>query len=362
MVLVRGRKGFVLVLCLVLWHAATLAAAHQQERLLEKDYVALVETYQSGQADTAVIELLTRQPGEWLALADRLVKRGSTFVGGGPTSAGSIYRAASLMHAQAAFRLWSEGDDKLASAHFNTARALVDISDRADSTSPTFRRRWYLATALVITRLVPPAQAAAYFADASRRVPDDVPLLTAAGWFSGHRSDLPAAPGWNLRTAQTRRRQYQEEAARFLTGALAVDPGAPEAALRLAHLEGAMGREDQAASRLEDLLTRDDLDRFLVYVANLVLGGIQERQGKKAEAERSYRQAIELHPVAQSARVALAQLHYAAGRSAEAAEVVEPMLLAGEAREGNDPWSDYRLAYPSVGQLVFEELVAEVQQ
>ena len=47
---------------------------------------------------------------------------------------------------------------------------------------------------------------------------------------------------------------------------------------------------------------------------------------------------------------------------AEAADAVEPMLLAGEAREGNDPWSDYRLAYPSIGRLVFTDLIAEVQQ
>ena len=173
---------------------------------------------------------------------------------------------------------------------------------------------------------------------------------------------LPAAPGWNLRTAQTRTRQYQEEAVRFLNRAVEADPRAPEATLRLAHLEGAMGREDQAARRLNDLLDRDDVDRFLQYVAHLVLGGLQERQGTVADAEQSYRAAIALHPVAQSARVALAALLYAAGNAEEAADAVEPMLLAGEAREGNDPWSDCRLAYPSIGRLVFTDLIAEVQQ
>jgi tetratricopeptide (TPR) repeat protein len=354
------RAALTPVLCLALVPNTT-ALAQQDARRLEQEYMALVEDYRSGQRDLSVVQLLTGQPDRWLALVDRFLNRGRTFVGGGSMPDAGFYRAASLMHAQASFRLWSGGDDEFASAHFNRARGLVDLSDRSGTTLPAFRPRWYLATTLLLTRLVLPEVAAAHFADASRRVPDDVPLLTAAGWFSEHRSDLPAAPGWSLRTAQARRRQYQEEATRFLTSALAVDPRTPEATLRLARLEGAMGRDEQAASRLKGLLTRTDLDRSLAYVAHLVLGGIHERQGARADAERFYREAIKLDPVAQSARVALAQLLYAAGGVAQAADILEPMLTAGDARDGNDPWSDYRLAYPSVGQRLFEDLVAEVQ-
>jgi tetratricopeptide (TPR) repeat protein len=355
------RAALVSLVCLAVVPHAT-AIAQQDARRLEQEYMALVEDYRSSQRDRAVARLLTGQPDRWLALVDRLLNRGRTFVGGGSMPDAAFYRAASLMHAQASFRLWSEGDDELASAHFNRGRGLVDLSDRSGTAVPAFRPRWYLATTLILTRLVQPQVAAAQFADASRRVPDDVRLLTAAGWFSEHRSDLPAAPGWSLRTAQTRRRQYQEEATRYLTSALAVDPRTPEATLRLARLEGAMGREEQAVSRLKGLLTRTDLDRSLAYVAHLVLGGIHERQGARADAERLYREAMELDTVAQSARVALAQLLYAAGDVAEAANVLEPMLSAGDARDSNDPWSDYRLAYPSVGQRLFEDLVAEVQQ
>ncbi len=361
-VMVRGgRKACVAVLCLTLWSSAT-AGAHQEARQLEQEYTAVVDVYRSGQPDAAVVRLLKDSPDGFLGTASRIVKLGRTFVGGGTAFTGAFHRAASLLHARAAFSLWSGGNDKLASAHFDVARALVDLSDRLDMASPAFRPRWYLATTLALARVVPPARAAAYFADACRRVPNDVRLLTAAGWFSEHRSDLPAALGWNLRTTQTRRRQYQEEAVRHLTSALAADPRAPEATLRLAHLEAAMGRESGAIERLTALLMRIDLDRSIVYVAQLVLGGIYEGQGRASDAERAYREAVALDPVAQSARVALAQLLYAAGEVDDAADIVDPVLAGRDARDGNDPWSDYRLAYPSIGQLIFEDLVAEVQQ
>jgi hypothetical protein len=357
----RGCKTLLFALCVGLWSPSP-APANQDTRATEAEYLAIVDKFRSGQPERAVLELLSDGSDRLLGTVNRIVKMGSTFVGGSLASPSEFYRAASLMHADASFRLWSAGMDKRASAHYDLASALVDLSDRVDTTAPTFRPRWYLATALALTRLLPPAEAAARFEDACRRVPGDVRLLTAAGWFSERRSILPAAPGWNLRTAQTRTRQHQEEALRFLNTAVEADPRAPEATLRLAHLEGAMGHEDRSAKRLNDLLARDDVDRLLQYVAHLVLGGLQEGQGKVADAEQSYRAAIALHPVAQSARVALAALLYAAGHATEAADIVEPMLLAGEAREGNDPWSDYRLAYPSIGRLIFTDLVAEVQQ
>ena len=63
---------------------------------------------------------------------------------------------------------------------------------------------------------------------------------------------------------------------------------------------------------------------------------------------------------AQSARVALAKLLYDAGNGAAAAEVGETAVRR-EGEEVNDPWTDYRLAYPGVGRLVLDELRAIVQ-
>ncbi len=339
------------------------SAAAQARESTAQQYRSLLELYRAGWTDKAVDQLLATDQGAVSALVEVYVKRGALGVGADSTQDldEAFYRASSMLHAEAAFRCWSEGLDKRASAHFGLARGLVDASEGASARSQAFRRRWYLATALLVTRLVSPETAVDHFALAVKRLPADVPILIAAGWFSERLADLPAARNWNLRTAQTVRRRRQTEAVRYLTEALAVAPRSAAASLRLARVESEMERVDQAATRLSALVARDDLDRSTAYVGRLVLGHLRERQGNRTEAERWYREAMRLDPVAQSARVALGQLLHAAGDSAQAADVVEPMLTAGEDRERNDPWSDYRLAYPLVGQLIFEELRDEVR-
>lgn len=353
----------VVILCLVLsagpsWSAA---AARGQESTA-RQYQAVVDLYRSGWTAKAVDQLLASDQGAVSALVEGYVKRGVAGVGGDSALDEGFLRASSMLHAEAAFRCWEEGLDKRASAHILLARGLVDASERVSASSQAFRRRWYLATALLITRLVSPEDAAEYFTQAVKRVPDDAPILTAAGWLSERQADLPAGRGWNVRTAQTMRRRRQDEAVRYLTAALAVDPRSAEAALRLSRVESEMGRAERASERLATLLSRDDLDRHTAYVGRLVLGRLRERQGRAQEAERWYREALGLDPVAQSARVAVGQLLHAAGDSAGAADVVEPMLMAGEDRDRNDPWSDYRLAYPLVGKLIFDELRDEVRR
>jgi tetratricopeptide (TPR) repeat protein len=357
---VTGWRALAVLLALVAGLPMSTVAAQNRESTAQQ-YRSLLDLYRSGWTDQAVDQLLAVDQGAVAALVEGYVKRGAIAVGRDPALDEMFYRAASMLHAEAAFRCWDEGLDKRASTHFGLARGLVDGLDRASGAAGAFRRRWYLATALLITRRVLAEEAAEHFAQAVKRVPGDVPILVAAGWLSERQADLPAGRGWDLRTANTLRRRRQDEAVRYLTAALAVDARSAEASLRLARVESEMGRVDQAATRLSALVARDDLDRATAYVGRLVLGHLHERQGDAREAERWYREAMRLDPVAQSARVALGQLLHAAGDSAQAADVVEPMLTAGEDRERNDPWSDYRLAYPLVGQLIFEELRDEVQ-
>lgn len=355
-----GWRALAVLLALVAGLPMSAVAAQDRESTAQR-YRSLIDLYRSGWTDKAVDRLLAADQDAVLALVEGYVKRGAIGVGRDPTLDAAFYRAASMLHAEAAFRCWEDGLDKRASAHFGLARGLVDASEGASVGPHPFRRRWYLATALLVTRELPPEAAAEQFAQAIKRVPDDVPILTAAGWFSHRLADLPAARGWDLRMAQRVRRRRHDEALRYLTAALAVEPRSTEASLRLAHLESDMGRDEQAGGRLAALLARDDLDRATAYVGRLVLGRLQERKGDARGAERRYREAMRLDPLAQSARVALGQLLHAAGDSAQAADVVEPMLTAREDRERNDPWSDYRLAYPVLGQLIFEELRDEVR-
>lgn len=358
---VNRRRALALLLCLAAG-TSWAAGAEQGRESTAQRYGSLVELYRSGWKDKAVDQLMAGDQGVVTALVEGYVKRGAIGIGRDPALDAVFYRAAAMLHAEAALRCWAEGLDKRASAHFGLARGLADASESVSAAPASFRRRWYLSTALLLTRRLSPEQALVHVAEAVKRVPDDVAILTAAGWFSERLADLPAARGWDLRRVQTIRRRRQDEALRYLTAALAVDPRAAEAALRLSRVESEMGRVEGAAARLAGLLERDDLARATAYVGRLVLGRLLERQGNAREAERLYREAMRLDPVAQSARLALGQLLHAAGDSVQAADVVEPMLTAGTNRERNDPWADYRLAYPLVGELLFDELRDEVRR
>jgi Flp pilus assembly protein TadD len=186
--------------------------------------------------------------------------------------------------------------------------------------------------------------------------------LTAAGWFSERRAHGAAAPGATLAMQQRSRRIQRQYAERYLEGALRAEPAAAEAALRLARLDVTAGRDADATRRLTALLARPDVESSAAYVGRLLLGGIQERQGETAAAARTYREALALDEVAQSARVALSALLYTSGDAEAAAAVVEPLVTRAGPRQRNDPWADYQLGYLPVGRALLEELRNEVRR
>ena len=83
--------------------------------------------------------------------------------------------------------------------------------------------------------------------------------LTAAAWFSERRSLGAAAPGATPAMQQRSRRIHRQAAERYLARALRADPAAAEAALRLARLDVAAGRDAEARTRLTAVLVRPGL-------------------------------------------------------------------------------------------------------
>lgn len=352
--------GLLLVLPLAAQGAQGGQALVSARQLAE--YREVVDAYRAGRHDAALERLLAADHPALAALVSGLIKRASLGVGRDPWLDRAFYQAASLLHAAAALDRWRNVEDERASAHLGLARGLVDAAAGADSRSEAFRRRWYLATSLLLVQVLSPDAAARAFDVALRRVPRDAPLLVAAGWFHERLADGNASAGWSLRTAQAMRRNEHTLASRRFEAALAIDPGSAEAALRLARVDAAMGRDARAVSRLTALLAREDLDTFTAYVGRLVLGDVHERHGRTADAERCFREAVEIDPSARSARLALGQLRYAAGEADAAADLVAPVLHARSHGQDNDPWVNYRLAYPLIGRLVFDELAAEVRR
>jgi tetratricopeptide (TPR) repeat protein len=325
-------------------------------------YRALVQAYRTGDVDAATKGMLSLNQD----VVDALVRRYVTLAHDGfdrdSTLDEEFFRAAAMLHAEAAFRCWDHLQLIDCGAQVDMARRLVDVGERAGRKAGSFRRRWYAAAGLILTTHLTADNSVAFFEDAVRKFPDDVPLLTAAGWFSERLSFRSASPGAALKNAQAMRRKHQQRAAMLFQQALDVEAGAAEPTLRLARVEAAMGDLERARNRLTKLVARDGVPPLLAYVARLTLGELHERRGEAAEAERHYRQAMTLDQVAQSARVALARVLYTSGDPAGAAEVIEPAVRTGVQRDRNDPWADYQLAYPAVGRLLFDELRKEVQR
>jgi len=329
-------------------------------RVLER-YRAVVDAYRSGQAQAAVNDALRLEPSV-LQAVDRLATRALKGNLTDSTLDAAFFRAAAMLHADVAFHCWRSGCDHDARPHLDRARRLVDASDRPNGAASTFRRHWYVATTLVVSTVIVPDDALEYFEEWVKGLPDDVPLLTAAGWFSERLSTVAAAPRSTLRSQQTLHRRYQLTAERFLTTALKLQPGAAEAALRLARVETLMGRDAEARRRLLPLVARSDIDTSVAYVGRLLLGGIHERERNAGEAAHWYREAVAVDEVGQSARVALGRLLYASGDAAGAADVIQPLLARGGERRQNDPWSEYLLAYVPVGQQLLDDLRKEVRR
>jgi VWFA-related protein len=122
---------------------------------------------------------------------------------------------------------------------------------------------------------------------------------------------------------------------------------APEARVRLGRLGFLTGRPrpSEARALLEGALAdgRAADDRFVSYLAALLLGAMHEHDRRLDEAARMYRTAIDLEPRAHPAHVALSQLRLAQGRTGEAWAVMNELFAA--AGPGGDIWSPWAL-YP----------------
>jgi tetratricopeptide (TPR) repeat protein len=358
-----ARRAFVLLL-LAAW-PGTFTWAGQgpaADTPFAARYRALVDAYRGGDPAASVDALRALDADRTGDLADRYARLWQRGVAAEPTIDDAFFRAAAMLHAEAALRSWGDRQEEAARLQIDIARRLVDVSQRPGAPPGSFRHRWYHATALLAAGRVSPPDVIDYFEDAIRKLPGDVTLLTAAGWFHERLAEAQVPEGMSLVAGQTRRRRYQQDAMRLLRAALNADPDAAEASLRLARVEVDRGELVAARGRLEDLVARQDLRPLVAYVSRLLLGKVDEQERKPREAERWYREAVALDSVAQSARVALGRLLHDAGDTAGAAAIVEPAVTGRGARSANDPWNDYRLGYPAIGQLVFDALRDEVQR
>ena len=78
-----------------------------------------------------------------------------------------------------------------------------------------------------------------------------------------------------------------------------------------------------------------------VYLARLILGGIQERAGRAESAMQLYRAALAVKPEGQSAYIALSQAMHRGGDGRAAADVLALLFRRHLTPTSDDPWWDY---------------------
>jgi tetratricopeptide (TPR) repeat protein len=139
------------------------------------------------------------------------------------------------------------------------------------------------------------------------------------------------------------RREWFGRARRDFEDALRVDPKLVLARLRLGRVLWRLGQVDLAREQLQAALATSSTGVH-AYLAHLFLGRVQQDGGSLDEAVAEYRLAVELHPGALAAGVALSS-GLALQGDAEAARLALRQGMRGAGRRPErDPYWDYLVA------------------
>ena len=337
--------------------APLAAAAVPSARTLQTDfwfaadlapYRAAVDAYREGREREAIDGVLAFEAEALHRIVDSVRDLDARAAGSdhAPALNERLFRAAAMLHVDAADGLWSSGQADGAMSQIEIAIRWADLGARVREPEGSFRRRWYLGVTLLVFERAGWREALRFVERACETLPDDVALLTSAAWLNEQVALAPVnlndAGAAGVRDAQRGKRDGLQAAARRAGAALAVAADAFEAALRLARVRMLLEEAEAARTLLQGLVERPDLPPPQAYLARLLLGRLAAQGAEPERAERLFREAGDLMPEGEAARVALARLLDARGDRRGAAEVLESLLTA-EPGGFIDPWVDYRL-------------------
>ena len=310
-------------------------------------YRALVDAYREGRAPEAIDGVLAFEADGLRRIVDSVSDRDARATGSDhdPALNELLFRAAAMLHLDAADVLWSTGRADAAMSQIEVAIRWADLGARSPEPDGSFRRRWHLGVVLLVFERGGWREALRFVDRACEALPDDVPLLTTAAWLHEQVALAPVslgdAGGAGVRDAQNAKRDGLRASARRAAAALAIAPDAPEAALRLARVRMLLEEEGVARELLLGLVGRTDLPTPQAYLARLLLGRLYAQAAEPERAERLFREAGDLIPEGQAARVALGQRLDTLGDRRGAAVVLGPILTAEQGGGFIDPWVDY---------------------
>jgi len=284
-------------------------------------------------------------------------------------------RAAVLLHTERDIRVGTpaSGTEEFSPVcgrrmHDVLAERLLDALPRTTA-SKAFARRWYRAM-IFRTHWDLCSEDAAYWARGGLKwSPADAELVLARGTAEElnevRRLPVPAAGRGPDPTVRKPRKKLDEarrdlllQARSSFREALAIDPDAHEARLRLGRVSWRLGRMDEARSALKTVVAHAP-DRRRLYLAHLFLGQVEEDEGRVSQADEHYRKALEIEPASQAAGVALSQVRFLLGDLAGARQTLDRALRAASHRSEDAFWS-YRAGDHKKVDAILAELREEM--
>lgn len=239
-----------------------------------------------------------------------------------------------------------------------------------DPEAKVFLRRFYVAMARRAHWSHCIQQAEQWARAGLKRLPKDGTLLLTLGIVletTAFLTLVPAPRTANLGPQALRQFEVQtaqlgslwERVRRTFDDALAAAPDLREARLRLGRVLWRLNRPEPARACFEEVLSRSD-DPDLVYLAHLFLGRIHEDQDHLAEAEKEYRAALAIRPLAEPAAVAVSHARLLMGDPEGAREALGSALGQVRLRTEVDPYKRYPMAHTREGETSLDELRREV--
>ncbi len=267
------------------------------------------------------------------------------------------FKAAAMLHTDAAIRLIDDADNDRALIHLDAGSQILM---KAGPGRRPYTSRWYVA----IARLLRDRNwltVAEWFLQIGRtRLPRDGAILEESGTLQellATNAALPTEPPppptmsgrvhgqgpalatrasiLNMKQGHVRR---LNQAAAWLTESLTPRAASPDLRLHLGRVQGLRGEIQDAHRHLRE--ARGSTDRRIAYLAALFEGALYERARRFDEAERAYREAVALIPTCQVAYIAVSKVLENAGRRGDARDVLRGAIDA-VVDSRDEPWWSY---------------------
>jgi tetratricopeptide (TPR) repeat protein len=353
---------------------ATTLAIPSRGADLTRAYIALVDAYRRGDRTVAVENLATWADADLTralrGLQDELWPRAAPTGRRplGPDAPVSLepgemnkptplewFATATVLHADVARR-----ESSVLDRHLNAAEQLMDLvadlerhgrpvaQSRVDAPERArFTALWHAVAGTIALGFSALPRAATHFEIAQRLDHDEPVVLIGAGSFHEHAAGLVGPgeqrPDFALTGpyAEMPAAAHLQRAADCFERALALNPAAWEARLRLGRVAGQLGQLERARREIARALDSAP-DARAEYLTRMIAGSIAERAGHWSDAILHYRRAHSLCGDCQSVMLAFSHALDQTGERTAAVQVVERMLGA-QSELRSDPWWGYHI-------------------